>query len=704
MGNMKMKEKLRMDAAAPFEPTTAAATPVVAGNLYTELLQRKEKLAAITAQLRQQFIGLDAIIDEMMGLVSSWYLFPQAQLRPLVINLWGMTGSGKTALVKQLVKLLEYEKLYVQVDMGEFESDSAAWFRKTLTGDLEYLDQQPCIMCLDEFQFARTLDNAGNEMGKDKLRFVWDLVDSGRLSYIPGSNPYYQKRADDCLLLLVKAQEKGVVIENGVVVQNADAFKELFRDFYFENYGRNGKEIDVQYFLSEDFVNGVYYLANDNFTVEGSIRDEVRSSDLPGIAEVVLKALDTRNATRELDLSKALIFILGNLDEAYGMSHSMNPDISADELYEATLRITITNIKSALKKRFRPEQIARLGNNHLIYRAFRNADFEELIRRELDRVAGFIRSEFGFGILFHESLHKLIYREGVFPAQGTRPVLTTIRNYVEAWFGRVVIRVIEEQLDVDTVEWSHAGEAYRFVFKNAAGAVVAVGEETISLKIEPLRKTTDRNLQAHTAVHEAGHAVLAVLTLRILPSVIVSKSAADSAEGFCMVNLPEGMVTRETLRKDIVISLGGYAAERLVFGEEHTSSGVSGDIAEATRLASAAIRQYAMGSDPVVIAAAASDGDDVLYMENKYRDEVLALVHACLAEADRLLEQNRLLLLKISEYLTDHYRMDDTLLETFVRSYCSEEWIARDGFRKKEHYFTFAAMLEDQLKTLATQE
>jgi hypothetical protein len=72
----------------------------------------------------------------------------------------------------------------------------------------------------------------------------------------------------------------------------------------------------------------------------------------------------------------------------------------------------------------------------------------------------------------------------------------------------------------------------------------------VILKIDSLRKTVDKDLQAHTAVHEAGHAVLAVMTLRILPSLIVSKSAADGCDGFCMVNMPEGLFTREILKKD----------------------------------------------------------------------------------------------------------------------------------------------------------
>lgn len=682
--------------------TTTSTTP--SGNdYYTLLLERKAVLNATNEQLKATFIGLDSIIDELMGLVSSWYLFPEAQLRPMVINLWGLTGSGKTALVKQLVQLLEFNKRYIQIDMGEFESDSATWFRKTLTSDMEYLNEQPCMLCLDEFQFARTLDNQGNELGKDKLRFVWDLVDSGKLSYSPPANAYYQKRAEECLNLLLRSQMAGVLINKGVVVEKTEEFLHIFEGFYFETYGRGGAALDVNYFLSEDFCSGVYYLAHDNETFEDSVKDDVTKSDLEGIISIVLRSLETRNTTCELDLSKSLIFVLGNLDEAYNMSRSMNPDVSADELHEATLRISITNIKSALKNRFRPEQIARLGNNHLIYRAFRNADFEELIRRELQRVAGFIQQEFGVTFEFHESIHRLIYQEGVFPAQGTRPVLTTIKNYVEAWFGRIVLRIIEQQLDVSTVEWSYAQGAYRFVFKNAEGAVVAMGEEPILLKIEPLRKTT-RELQAHTAVHEAGHAVLAVLTLRILPSVIVSKSAADYAEGFCMINMPEGLTTRETLRKDIVISLGGFVAERMIFGEENTSSGVNGDIQEATRLANEAIRQYAMGSDPIYLEAESSGSNDVFYMQDKYRDEALQLIRTCEAEAMCLLERNKLLLLKIAEYLTDHYKMEESTIAEYVQQYGKESWMQTADFLKKDYYFTFEKSIREQLQQLENEQ
>lgn len=667
--------------------------------LHQEIILKKEKLRDISLELKTQFIGLDEIIDEVMSLVSAWYVFPQAQLRPMVINLWGMTGSGKTALVKKLVELLEYKKLYAQVDMGEFESDSASWFKNTLTDDLEFFHEKPCVICLDEFQFARTIDTNGEELGKDKLRVIWDLVDSGRINYITYNSTYYLKRADACLLHLQKAKDHGVEIEKGVVTKNEEAFLDVFKNFYFENQNRT-ETVDKNYFLSKDFSEGLFYLLNDDDLTLDSVQQALKTADLKGISDLVHTGMKNRSALKELDLSKALIFILGNLDEAYGMSRSMNPDISADELHASTLRINITNIKSALKQRFRAEQIARLGNNHIIYRAFKNEHFREIIRRELVRVNDFVKQQFGFEILYHNSVHELVYKEGVFPAQGTRPVLTTVKNYIEAWASKITVEAISKKLDVSVVEWSYVEGKYVFVFKDQQNTILNIYEEKVILKIDSLRAMTDKDLQAHTAVHEAGHAVLAALKFRILPSLIVSKSAADSCDGFCMVNTPSGLTTRETLKKEIVISLGGYVAEKMIFGEENTSSGVCADIEDATNLANKAIKYYAMGSDPVSIAIASSANNEYFFMSEKYRAEAMQLIYDCREEAEQILEKNKLLLLKISEYLTEHHRMEEPVIAEFVKSYAVEDWVKAEDFKKKDRYFSFVSVLHEQLQAL----
>ena len=65
------------------------------------------------------------------------------------------------------------------------------------------------------------------------------------------------------------------------------------------------------------------------------------------------RAIQIGMRPKRIDCSKALIFISGNLDEAYNMNKIYNPDICADKFYEESLKITVSDIREALKYRFR---------------------------------------------------------------------------------------------------------------------------------------------------------------------------------------------------------------------------------------------------------------------------------------------------------------------------------------------------------------
>ncbi len=667
---------------------------------HKELISKREKLRGVATNLKARFLGLDTIIDEVISLLMPWYLFPDAQLRPTVINLWGLTGSGKTALVQSIVELLNYSQLYTHMDMGEFESDSASWAKNIFTEDLEFFHQKPVLLCLDEFQFARTLDGNGSELGKDKLRVIWELIDSGKLNYIPHNNTYYLFRADNCLKRIEKAIKLGVELGNGEVVKGAEDFLRIFEGFYFDERDRYNEAISSRYFLSMDFTEGLVGLLLDGDTQKEEIKKRVTNSSLRELSLFILDAMHARAATRQLDLSRSLIFILGNLDEAYNMSHNMNPDISADDFYEETSKINIANIKRALRKRFRPEQIARLGNNHIIYRSFSNAQFRNLIERELNRIADFVKEQFGWKISFSTSVVEVVYAEGVFPAQGTRPVFTTIKNLIESRISKMAVLVLEEELCVEYITWYFRESHFHYELINQEGQAIKIVTDEVNLKLENLRKSHEPEIQAHTAVHEAGHAVLAALTLRIIPALVVSRTASDSAEGFCQINFPKGPVTRDSLKKDIIITLGGFVAEKLVFGEEFTSTGVYADIEEASSLANKAVRNYAMGKDAIHLAVEATANEDSFFINKKYQEEAIKLVKECEEEALRLMANNKLLLLKIADFLTNNSKMEANAIEEYAIKYGNEEWITKTGFIKKDEYYKFNSVIQTQLKEL----
>ncbi|CCI52200.1 hypothetical protein [Nostocoides jenkinsii] len=84
-----------------------------------------------------------------------------------------------------------------------------------------------------------------------------------------------------------------------------------------------------------------------------------------------------------IDCSRSLILVSGNLDEAFAMAtRGAEADIDADVFAAYADKVTVVDIKAALTKRFKPEQVARSGNTHLIYTSLRHADFVELIARE----------------------------------------------------------------------------------------------------------------------------------------------------------------------------------------------------------------------------------------------------------------------------------------------------------------------------------
>ena len=60
----------------------------------------------LKSDLKKEFIGIDQQIDNLVDLIRPWYNNPELYDSPCIINLWGMTGHGKTSLVNRIIDLL----------------------------------------------------------------------------------------------------------------------------------------------------------------------------------------------------------------------------------------------------------------------------------------------------------------------------------------------------------------------------------------------------------------------------------------------------------------------------------------------------------------------------------------------------------------------------------------------------------------------
>ena len=97
-----------------------------------------------------------------------------------------------------------------------------------------------------------------------------------------------------------------------------------------------------------------------------------------------------------------------------------------------------------------------------------------------------------------------------------------------------------------------------------------------------------------TAYHESGHAILAKLLPNYYPVQEVSIIPRGKAGGYTLArpDNDDNYITKDFLLDDLVMTMGGRAAEAIVL--KKVTSGPSGDISQATRIARAMVTEYGM--------------------------------------------------------------------------------------------------------------
>ena len=101
--------------------------------------------------------------------------------------------------------------------------------------------------------------------------------------------------------------------------------------------------------------------------------------------------------------------------------------------------------------------------------------------------------------------------------------------------------------------------------------------------------------QRLTAYHEGGHTLVSMLTPTTAPlhKVTILPRGQSGGATFMLPN-DTALRTKASILAEIDVSMGGRAAEELVYGAEQVTSGASGDMEGASRLARAYCTHFAM--------------------------------------------------------------------------------------------------------------
>jgi len=109
--------------------------------------------------------------------------------------------------------------------------------------------------------------------------------------------------------------------------------------------------------------------------------------------------------------------------------------------------------------------------------------------------------------------------------------------------------------------------------------------------------------RTRVAIHESGHALLSILFNEYFVFQKASiQPTYNGAGGYTIFNeKPEiregGLYTKDILKKRLIITLGGKAAESLFYGDDYVSLGANQDLSQANQLARRMIGNFGMGKE-----------------------------------------------------------------------------------------------------------
>jgi len=110
--------------------------------------------------------------------------------------------------------------------------------------------------------------------------------------------------------------------------------------------------------------------------------------------------------------------------------------------------------------------------------------------------------------------------------------------------------------------------------------------------------TSFPNRQKLVAYHEAGHAVMGLLTPGYdMVTKVTILPRTNGAGGFTLFTPPEerlesGMYSKRYLQGNLAVALGGRVVEELVFGPEEVTTGASGDLQQVRNIARRMVTQW----------------------------------------------------------------------------------------------------------------
>jgi cell division protease FtsH len=193
---------------------------------------------------------------------------------------------------------------------------------------------------------------------------------------------------------------------------------------------------------------------------------------------------------------------------------------------------------------------------------------------------------------------------------------------------------------------------------------VEEAKDKIMMGVERKSMIMQKSEKELTAYHESGHAITAINCPNSDPIHKATIIPRGRALGLVM-RLPETdrfSITRAKLHDDIIVAMGGRAAEELIFGYDNVTTGASSDIEQATYMARNMVTKWGL-SDKVGTIDYSEDESTKFYAAAKtyseetgriIDEEVKRIVAEGLEKAKKILNDKKDDLEKLAQALLEY--------------------------------------------------
>eukprot|EP01120_Amphizonella_sp_Union-15-10_P016191 TRINITY_DN8457_c0_g1_i1.p1 TRINITY_DN8457_c0_g1~~TRINITY_DN8457_c0_g1_i1.p1 ORF type:complete len:411 (-),score=103.85 TRINITY_DN8457_c0_g1_i1:23-1108(-) len=172
-------------------------------------------------------------------------------------------------------------------------------------------------------------------------------------------------------------------------------------------------------------------------------------------------------------------------------------------------------------------------------------------------------------------------------------------------------------------------------FLDSALLNVAIGREKKSLVLSEESKRL-------CAFHEAGHAIVSLYTpgaLKIRKATVIPRANALGMVTYLAEEDP--LITKQQLLAKIDVSMGGRAAEALIYGDSDLTQGASSDFSAATNIAWKMVTEFGMSDEIGPVSLKAIDEGLSPETQQLVEQEVKRILEEGLERAKRVLQKHK---------------------------------------------------------------